>query len=809
MASSVEGAIQNSHENGIEKIENDKKSEIDLLKEECQKWRDKSERLQTELDETKSEVAVANCVKESMIELDRQKRGLDSEMATMQQLLTESHDEVNSQKTRYEHEMARLRAVLDQLEMENRELRIQMKLSERNAEGGANPITVDKDTLLGGAAALKDVTSNFARKVKSNLNSVMPQQGSTITSAPNVSQEKPLSPSAKDEEIEDSQINSLPGSAEGKHSPTGTSDDPPASRSSGTNLEVGMIKAYEDTELLKSIVLPLEEQIEALKDKLRQTDNQLIESEKRQTKIVLGVEALAKWLEGKPYNEAARYLENRQKELLSFSELKRLDDEEREDEDYVGSDHKLGGGNQTSNQTESLQTQIYTSLLLTRIALLQKELCSAKSEVSSNSMLSDKIRKSNTDLRNQVYNTNSEIVRIQRNHLSELSRISSVLTEEQKCQVSAKKAEEDEKNKQHLSDDEKEDIPTSDNYEAKSNKQEVVGVKKSEWLKMEVELNKVRALLGVGVEDTLVGGGKFRELQIGLEEMRKKCDTHAKNEEKLKEELVKESEFRQKVECEWNERADQHKLQVDALNAQIKQSETIFEHLRLNYGKMYQLTQKDLKTLTVDREKIVRELKRLQDENDNLVGKYSVKAEEMQNEIIDLPEKLEDIHLLLLRYREDLITVKLAKERLEEKLKSEVSFLKAQVAGEQQAKEDVEDQLTTEVEQLKEKIYLLESCKSELEAEQKRRKEYEENQVKHRETNANLQSQMDSQIVERHELENKIVEMNARIKNLQQELDNSVAVQTDFVRLSQSLQMELEKIRQGEEEVKIFAILTL
>ena len=173
----------------------------------------------------------------------------------------------------------------------------------------------------------------------------------------------------------------------------------------------------------------------------------------------------------------------------------------------------------------------------------------------------------------------------------------------------------------------------------------------------------------------------------------------------------------------------------------------------------------------------------------------------MQNEIINLPEKLEDIHLLLLRYREDLITTKLAKERLEEKLKSEVSFLKAQVAGEQQAKEDIEDQLTTEIEQLKEKVYLLESCKSELEAEQKRGKEYEENQLRHRETNANLQSQMNTQTVEKQELEAKIAEMNAKIKNLQQELDNSVAVQNDFVRLSQSLQMELEKIRQGEKEV--------
>ena len=68
--------------------------------------------------------------------------------------------------------------------------------------------------------------------------------------------------------------------------------------------------------------------------------------------------------------------------------------------------------------------------------------------------------------------------------------------------------------------------------------------------------------------------------------------------------------------------------------------------------------------------------------------------------------------------------------------------------------------------------------------------------MKHRETNANLQSQMESHIGERRELE-------ARIKNLQQELDNSMAVQTDFVRLSQSLQMQLENIRQGEKEVSI------
>ena len=63
MASYIEEGIANSHENGIEIEKKMDSSELDLLKTECQKWKNKSEKLQTELNEIKSEVAVANCVK--------------------------------------------------------------------------------------------------------------------------------------------------------------------------------------------------------------------------------------------------------------------------------------------------------------------------------------------------------------------------------------------------------------------------------------------------------------------------------------------------------------------------------------------------------------------------------------------------------------------------------------------------------------------------------------------------------------------------------------------------------------------------
>lgn len=45
-------------------------------------------------------------------------------------------------------------------------------------------------------------------------------------------------------------------------------------------------------------------------------------------------------------------------------------------------------------------------------------------------------------------------------------------------------------------------------------------------------------------------------------------------------------------------------------------------------------------------------------------------------------------------------------------------------------------------------------------------------------------------------------DLRQRVASLQQELDNSEAVQKDFVRLSQSLQVELEKIRAEDTQVR-------
>ena len=119
---------------------------------------------------------------------------------------------------------------------------------------------------------------------------------------------------------------------------------------------------------------------------------------------------------------------------------------------------------------------------------------------------------------------------------------------------------------------------------------------------------------------------------------------------------------------------------------------------------------------------------------------------------------------MLLTYREQLIAAKLAAEHHEEKRK--------QVRGE----------LTAEIENLREGLVMLESCKSELQVSQKRCLEIEGTAKKIRQDKVTLEKELENVVMQRSKAEGQVSELKARMTNLQQELDNSVAVQTDFVR---------------------------
>lgn len=69
-----------------------------------------------------------------------------------------------------------------------------------------------------------------------------------------------------------------------------------------------------------------------------------------------------------------------------------------------------------------------------------------------------------------------------------------------------------------------------------------------------------------------------------------------------------------------------------------------------------------------------------------------------------------------------------------------------------------------------------------------------------------MEGQITSMQKDRAESETALNEYKLKCATLQKELDTTEAVQKDFVKLSQELQIQLEKIRQAENEVYLFSI---
>uniref|UniRef100_A0A7N6BCG7 Rabaptin, RAB GTPase binding effector protein 1 n=1 Tax=Anabas testudineus TaxID=64144 RepID=A0A7N6BCG7_ANATE len=185
--------------------------------------------------------------------------------------------------------------------------------------------------------------------------------------------------------------------------------------------------------------------------------------------------------------------------------------------------------------------------------------------------------------------------------------------------------------------------------------------------------------------------------------------------------------------------------------------------------------------LVKSREQVADELSRLQRDNESLQGKHRLHIELQQQEDFQMPNTVQELQGLVLRLRDDMVALRTSADHMEEKLKAEILFLKEQIQAEQCLKENLEDTLQLEIEGYKEEIASFSSLKTELE----RIKAEKE------------QSALESQVLDERD----------KAQRLQTELDVSEQVQKDFVKLSQTLQVQLERIRQADSLDRIRAIL--
>ncbi|XP_018329712.1 rab GTPase-binding effector protein 1 isoform X2 [Agrilus planipennis] len=202
--------------------------------------------------------------------------------------------------------------------------------------------------------------------------------------------------------------------------------------------------------------------------------------------------------------------------------------------------------------------------------------------------------------------------------------------------------------------------------------------------------------------------------QQKVSELQSKVSACEKAAEKHREELLKEIGFRKDMEEKWNEKKEEHKQQVAELSRRTECAEQDLKEAQLLFKQTCNEVEQRLKDLIEDRENVAKELTRLQKENESLAGKYTAHSQELQSEIINLPNTVEELQEVVLKTIQDLIIAKVGKEATEEQmnsLRSDIMLLKDQITNDQQEKESLENSLATEINTLKKQLHVYEKEK--------------------------------------------------------------------------------------------------
>lgn len=285
-------------------------------------------------------------------------------------------------------------------------------------------------------------------------------------------------------------------------------------------------------------------------------------------------------------------------------------------------------------------------------------------------------------------------------------------------------------------------------------------------------------------------------------QLQKQKEQLENNLERFKEDFNKETQFRKDMEDKWNEKKEEHRMQVAELKKMYEGAEHELKSLENTFSQVYEEIKKQLESLKFDREKTNAQLEELQKENDNLIGKHSKHSEQLRNESINFPDTVEELQELLLNAHEELIAAKVAKEAKEEQLntlKCEIQLLRDSMNSELSSGKEMENALTAENSSLRNTLSTLEKEKLKLLTMVER---LSLSDKEHKEQAKSFREQLEDLLEEKKRCEDNAAELRSRVASLQQELNNSVAVQMDFVKLSQTLQIELEKIRGADTEVR-------
>lgn len=281
------------------------------------------------------------------------------------------------------------------------------------------------------------------------------------------------------------------------------------------------------------------------------------------------------------------------------------------------------------------------------------------------------------------------------------------------------------------------------------------------------------------------------QAQEGIEAEKLKTAKVEKIIDRLKQDLMKESALRLDLEKTWQEKREEHKDEVQKLCDQLNISERRVVEVQNEFSNFKDEINRELMKVVEERQEINEHLETLQRDNEYLSGRYLQHSDELKAQDINLPQNIDELQELVLRLNENLIESKVGQEFSEAKcisFRDEASLLRDQLQRKEKEKEFMEQKLNHRMHSLEDKLKQQHHIHLKLLSDKEELQKVE-NDNKKEISDLRMQNIELSDNIDRMDKTN--LDLKSKVAMMQQELATSEAVQKDFVKLSQSLQVIL------------------
>lgn len=266
----------------------------------------------------------------------------------------------------------------------------------------------------------------------------------------------------------------------------------------------------------------------------------------------------------------------------------------------------------------------------------------------------------------------------------------------------------------------------------------------------------------------LVPDTQWEQLQVEGRQLQKDLESISRERDELQEGLRRSNEDCAK--------------QMQVLLAQVQNSEQLLRTLQGTVSQAQERVQLQMAELATSHKCLSHEVKRLTEENQGLRAEQPPSpAPWVLEQEESLPSSITELQQLVHRTRQEARAHQQAREHEAERLRIEIVTLREALEEETATRASLEGQLRGQ----REETEVLEASLCSLRTEMERVQ----------------QAQSKAQLTDL------LSEQKAKVARLQAELETSEQVQRDFVRLSQALQVRLERVRQAESLEQVRSIL--